>query len=198
MADNSGFNGGGSGLSGPVFSASTDHLSTLPGLPEDISFLYGVLDAKHRRLFVKVFRWCWEYVNGHKLSGGVYYWALDWSRRRLKLRPSQLAVLSCLYFLSGGGVKVVRSDQVVATGILQPLLDCNYQVIINYLLRHGYLTRSTRDPSAPYLSRSYSQRKIFITLTSKGVNAINQVNRELKHKLLNTSINDFTGRNKKG
>lgn len=171
--------------------------SPLPSLPPDLRLLFNSLDNDHKRLFIKVFRWLFHYVNSRCGSVVFLFWAGDMFRRRLELTSSDLAVLTYLYYISGRGVFAVRSEAAYNSGILPGLLPVAYKEVIYRLKKRGYLTRSTSDPSRPYLSRSRARQPVFISLTSSGCNVIRGIDKDMNRFLLNTSIDDLTGVSKK-
>lgn len=169
----------------------------LPSLPPDLGLLFNNLDNDHKRLFIKVFRWLFHYVNSRR--GGVVFlfWAVDMFTRRLELTSSDLAVLTYLYYISGRGANAVHSEAVYNSGILPGFALVAYKEVIYRLKKRGYLTRSTSDPSQPYLSRSHARQPVFISMTSLGCGVIRSIEKDMNRFLLNTSIDDLTGVSKK-
>ena len=168
-----------------------------PSLPPDLTTIYNSLTDNNRRLFNKVFKFMWRYVNDRRLSSGVLFWGVDLSRRHLRLPSSDLAVLTYLYYISGKGVNIVRSDVLYNSGILPGISLDGFQMCLNRLKHKGYLTRHTSDPSLPYQSRSYSRQPVFIKLSAAGVKLIQTIDKDLYNLMLHTSLDDITGRNKK-
>lgn len=173
-----------------------------PSLSPSLHLLYLNLTKDNQRLFIKVYKYLWGVVcplsRFVKYSGVLYsFWAVDRLRHRFNLSTSQLAALSYIYQVTNKGANIIHSN-VVYNGMLLPhvLLGAK-QHILSGLVSLGYVSRSTKDASAPYLSRSYSSHPVFIRLTSSGVALIEGIEKDLYGLLLNTSLNELTGTNKK-
>lgn len=174
----------------------------LPPLSSPLQIIYSNLDCNMRRVFLKIYRHIWDAVcplsrfTGH---GGVLnlYWAVDLFRLRYVLTASELSVLTYLYQLSDGGRNVVHSDKVYLGAVLPDLTLRTKQTLLYDIKEKGYITRSTSDPSQPYLSLSHSRQAVFIRLSSSGVALIKGIEKDLYKLLLNTSLNEITGINKK-
>lgn len=171
-----------------------------PSLPFDINSIYLGLDNKMQRLFIKVFKWLWGYVNGVASRSPLVfnYWAVDSVRRKYKLTSSELAVISFIYFVSNKGARCVRSEYLYNSGVLSHMLRHSAETLLNDLKHKKLIVRFTSDPSFPYLSRSYAKQPIFIKLSASGVKLIQTIDKDLYNMMLNTSLDDLTGRNKKG
>jgi DNA-binding MarR family transcriptional regulator len=172
-------------------------LSSAPSLPTELTGLYLVMSEDNKRLFSKAFTLLWRYVNKRRNTLAVSFWVVDMLRRRSGLPSSDFAVLSYLYFLSGGGVSVVTSDLLYKSKILPGIIDASFANTLNRLKHAGYITRSTSDPGLPFLARSYRRQPVFISLTASGVALIKNIDREIYNIMLHTSLDDITGRNKK-
>jgi DNA-binding MarR family transcriptional regulator len=167
---------------------------SLPELPERLLSLFLVQSNDNRRLFMRVFRWLWSYLNNRRVNLGSSYWAVNLVRLRSSLPPSELAYLSYLYQVSNKGVNIVRSDDLYNSGILPGLTDLSKSGVTNRLKRKGFISRHTSDPSAPYLSRSYDRHPIFIKLTGKGIKFIEDLNRDVNNIMMRQSLADLTGK----
>jgi hypothetical protein len=180
-------------------------LPSPPSLSPDLTQDYQELSIDMRRLFVKVFKFLWGEVNRRKFTDRgdlvTCYWALDLIRDRLSLTTSQLSLLSYLYQITNKGRNTVHSDRLYHSAILPHLSRSTYnvsmQVMIWQLIKLNYVSRSTRDLSDPYYSRSRSRHPVFIKLTLKGVQLIEGIEKDMYKLLLNSSLNDLTGVNKK-
>lgn len=173
-----------------------------PSLPTSLSSVYSSLSPDMQKVFIRVFRFLWNYVCplsrfiGH---GGVLYsyWAIDMLRVKIDLTPSELSMLAYLYQITDQGNSTIHSDIIYNSAILPHLVMASKQGILNDLKHSGYISRFTHDSSAPYLQRSFSRQPVFIRLTSKGVGVILGIEKDLYRLLLNTSLNEITGANKK-
>lgn len=173
-----------------------------PSLPPELKTIYVNLSIENQNIFNKVFLWVWRYIFNlrafvKRSNGVVMFWAFNDLREKADLTASQLSVLSFIYYFSGCGRDILHSDRVYNGPLLPNDLMQSKQHIIYDLIQKGYLTRSTRDISAPYLSRSVSRHPVFISLTRAGVQVIEGIEKDLYKVLLNTSYNELTGINKK-
>lgn len=169
-----------------------------PPLPPSLTDLYCNLDSRSKGLFNKVFKWLWVYLNGRKVNLIFFYWCVDRARRKHKLTCTELSLLSWLYQSSFQGSRCVNSAYLYNGGAFPYLLRDAITTTLNDLKHKGYISRSTSDPSLPFLSRSYSRQPVFISLTGVGVRLIQTIDQELYKTMLHSSFNDITGTNKKG
>lgn len=179
-----------------VFSSSPPSLS--PGL---LSF-YSVLCEADKKLFNHVYIEIWRYLFTVRSSvsrpGAVpLLWAVDLSRFNHCISYPQLVLLSFLYYMSCCGRGVIHSNSVYKSPLLSMLTPSSKKVYLWDLAKLGYITRSTRDLSRPYLSRSVSRAPAFIILSPSGVKLIQDIEKEIYNIMLNTSFDDLTGANKK-
>jgi len=173
-----------------------------PSLSSNLTAVYLSLSSEMQRFFIRVFKLMWNYVNplrrftGH---GGVMYayWAVDMARVKIDLTPSELSMLAYLYQVTDRGNNTIQSDKIYNSVVLPHIVTASKQGILNDLKHLGYITRLTCDPSAPYLSRSFSRQPVFVKLTSKGVSVIQGIEKDLYKLLYNTSLNEITGADKK-
>jgi DNA-binding MarR family transcriptional regulator len=173
-----------------------------PLLSPALTTLYSNLSPDMKRLFVKMFRFLWDNVAPAgrfvKYGGVLYaYWAVDRLRVKIDLTPSELSIIAYLYQVTDRGNNTIHSDIIYNSVILPHILKQSKQGILNDLKHRGYISRLTRNPSAPYLQRSFSRHPVFIRLTSSGVALIEGIEKDLYRLLLNTSLNEITGANKK-
>jgi DNA-binding MarR family transcriptional regulator len=173
-----------------------------PSLPPSLSSVYSSLSPDMKKVFIRVFRFLWNYVApvkrfvGH--SGVLYgFWAIDMLRVKSDLTPSELSMLAYLYQITDQGNKTIHSDIIYNSIILPRILKQSKQGILNDLKHKGYVSRSTCDVSQPYLSRAYSKQPVFIRLTSSGAALIEGIEKDLYRLLFSTSLNEITGPNKK-
>jgi hypothetical protein len=179
----------------------TENLLSPPPLTPSLNSAYLSFNSDMRRLFVKIYHHLWNYVNplsrftGH---GGVLYsfWVVDLLRVRLGLTSSELAILSYLYQITDKGTNTIHSDSIYNSAVLPHVLKQSKGAILYDLKCKGFISRSTRNLSEPYLSRSYSSHPLFISLTSSGVRVIEGIEKDLYKILLNTSLNELTGTNR--
>ena len=169
-----------------------------PPLSPSLTNLYNTLDSFNKGVFMQVFRFIWGYLFGCfaliRRSGVLYqYWIIDTLRDRAKLTASELSALSWLYHITDKGTKYIHSEQFYSSGCVTDLQPQSKLVLLNILKRRGYITRHMRDPSAPYLSRSYQNHYVFIFLTRSGVNLIEGIEKNMYKLLLNSSLDDLTG-----
>lgn len=173
-----------------------------PSLPPSLSSVYSSLSPDMQKVFIRVFRFLWNYVCplsrfiGH---GGVLYsyWAIDMLRVKIDLTPSELSMLAYLYQVTDKGNKTIHSDIIYNSIILPHILIQSKQGILNDLKHKRFISRSTRDASQPYLSRSYQKQPVFISLTPAGVRLIEGIEKDLYKILVNSSLDELTRANKK-
>lgn len=142
----------------------------------------------------------WDYLLPRKAFNNVMcsFWVVDLLRIRFKLTTTELSFLSYLYQITRKGASIVHSE-LVYNGFIRPdIQDSQKKTILRQLRDKGYLIRLRRDPSQPYLSRFISHHLVFVQLTPKGVAVIHDIEKEMYKLLLNTSLDDLTGVNKKG
>lgn len=128
-----------------------------PSLSTDLTSVYSSLSSEMQRLFIRVYKHMWNYINplrrytGH--GGGLYsFWAIDMLRVKTDLTPSELSMLAYLYQITDQGNKTIHSDLIYNSIILPHILKQSKQGILNDLKHREYITRLTRDPSVPYYS----------------------------------------------
>jgi hypothetical protein len=177
-------------------------VSSPPVLSPSLQSLYNGLSVENKSIFIKVFRFIWGAVLPYRRLAGPLgcvpgFWAVDLFRLRSGLPSSWFTVLTYIYFFSDQGKNYIRSSIIYEGVILEGITHVSRMTIINGLKRRGYLTRSTSDAGAPYLSRSYSRQTIFIKLTNKGVNLIEGIEKDLYKLYAGVSLDDLTGANKK-
>lgn len=167
-----------------------------PSLSVSFTGVYNGLNDLNKGVFIRVFNYLWRYLFNYRelfRRGVVHYWCLDVVRLRSGLTTSELSSLSYLYQVTRQGVNMVHSDYLYNSVIFQDLQYKSKQGVLNDLKHKGFVSRHTLDPSAPYLRRCHSRQPVFIKLTSKGVQCIEQIEKDLYRLLLNTSLNDLTG-----
>jgi DNA-binding MarR family transcriptional regulator len=182
----------------PVSSLSSSYL---PELDKNLISLYGVLDDSTKSLFNKVYKYLWTFVNGRKMDLINSYWCVDMLRTRLDLTPSQLAMLTYLYQVTNKGKRYIHNDLIYAAPILPHLLrspaSTSMQVLLYYLKEKGYIIRSRYDPVNRCYKWGRNRRPVFLNLSASGVKLIEDLNKDISRILLNTSLNDITGANKR-
>ncbi len=174
-------------------SLSSGSAETLRGMSQDLQILYKALNDADRRLFSQIYTKLYYYINGRKPDIFTSWWCVNLVRASASLPCSELALLSFLFSLSGGGVDVVSSDVLYRSKILPNYNKISYTTALGRLKRAGYISRSTSDPSRPYLSRSHRRQPVFIKLTGKGIKFCNDINREVNNILMRQSLADITG-----
>lgn len=167
-----------------------------PSLPSSLSSLYSLLDIQQKRLFNKVFMFLWDYVRKRVYgSHGVLntYWIVEDQRIKYDLSTSELSMLSFIYHVTDGGKGIINS-QVVYNGSVLPHLTLDGKIYYLYKLRiKGFIKRTTRDTSAPYLQRSISSHPIFIQLSPAGVGVIKDIDMRVRKLIMHSSLNDIIG-----
>jgi hypothetical protein len=175
--------------------------SSLPSLSPSLQLNYNSMPIELQRLFIKVFRYCWNVANSRRFvsRGGVLfnYWCIDQLRRKQGLTTSQLALLSYIYTITNKGTTVIHSKQVYQSKVLPDNKRISILQLLYKLGALGYLSRSTSDPSRSCYSSGYSQQPVFITLTRSGVQVIEDIEKDLYKLLLRSSLDDLTGKHKK-
>jgi len=175
-----------------------------PSLSPDLTQLYSLLNSDARRLFNRVYFWLWRYLLNKRayLSRSAilyYYWAINQLRINADLTTSELALLSFVYQVSDKGTKPVHS-KVVYNGIFPDYVRHTKIVIICNLINRGYLCRSPKDPdpARKYYSIPWPPHPVWISLTPSGVMLIRGIESKLYDIVLHSSLDDITGKNKKG
>ncbi|MBK5202132.1 MAG: hypothetical protein JJE45_00220 [Prolixibacteraceae bacterium] len=176
-------------------------LSSLPSLSPQLNSLYKSLNDDMRRIFIKVYGYLWSAINGYSVrSCGVvsYYWLFNRIAASSSLSPSSLVLLSYLYMMTNKGSKLIHSSIVYNSGVLPGALSITVQRVTWDLKHAGYITRHTKDPGQLYNQRAQHNRQpVYIKLSSSGVALIEGIEKDINKLLLNTSLNDLTGVNKK-
>jgi DNA-binding MarR family transcriptional regulator len=173
-----------------------------PSLSPELNSIYQSLEFNNKRIFVKVFRFLWDVVapaSRFTGFGGVLYsyYAVDFLRIRLNISPAELSVLAFLYSVTGKGREIINSSKVLGCVALDYMTVKGRNYVFRKLKKAGYITRSTRDTSAPFLSRSYSRQPVFIRLSSSGVRLIEDMEKDLYKVLVNNCLDDLKGTKKK-
>ena len=173
-----------------------------PSLSPELNGLYQSLNLDNKMIFLRVFRFIWGVVapvsRFVKYGGVLYsYYAVDFLRVRYGLTSSQLSLLSFLYHVTGKGQQITDSWRVYNAFILPELTRDAKKSVLRSLKLRGYVSRSTRNTSLPYLSRSYSRHPVFINLTSSGVRLIETFEKDLYKILVNSSFEDLAGTKKR-
>ena len=164
----------------------------LPTLPKQLNSLYQVIPKESKRLFIRVFRWLWVYLNGKRVNIVSSAWAVNLLRLRAGFTSSELAYLCFLYQVTNKGVNSVRSEVVYSAILVPGMVNISIVTIINTLKLRGYVVRAWSDPAYPYLSAARSSHPIFIRMTAKGVKFIEDLNREVNNIMMRQSLADLT------
>ena len=170
-----------------------------PPLSPALSVLYSNLSIDNQRLFIKVFRYLWGYILRCRSSYDVLhlYWCVDALRIKYSLTNGQLSLLTYLYQITDKGKYIIKSTQLQKSSSLHLGKQYLADLLIDFK-DQGFITRLSRDPTLPYLTRSISRQKIFIQFTSKGVALVDNINADLKRLVINSTIDDVTTANNKG
>ena len=174
-------------------------LSAPPPLSPVLSSLYSSMNYESQRLFIKVFKYLWDYILKRRKNYDVVhlYWCLDAIRLKYDLTTAQLSFLTYIYHLSERGTCIINSVKLQRCSSLA-LAPTTISDLTRHFKDLGYLIRMSRDPSAPYLQRSVSRTKIFIQLTGKCIAFIDSVDSDLRNMLVNTTIDEVTTGHAKG
>jgi len=190
-------------VSSPSFSSvsSVPDNDRLPSLSGVLQLDYQVLDDDMRRLFIKIYKYLWGVVNARSVKRcGVtsYFWLITRVSLSSGLSPSSFLLLSYLYMVTNGGKKYIHSNTVYGSCSIPGAMPGTYQRVMWDLKHAGLLSRHHKDPDQPYLQRAqHNKQPVFIALTRAGVQLIEGIEKDLYKMLLNTSLNDLTGQNKK-
>jgi len=170
-----------------------------PALSPALSLMYGSLSIESQRLFIRVFKYLWDYILKRRKNYDIIhlYWCVDKIRLKYGLTTAQLSYLTYIYHLSERGTCIINSVKLQRCSSLA-LAPTTISDLTRYFKDQGYLIRLSRDPSAPYLTRSISRTKIFIQLTGKCIAFIDSVESDLRNMLVNTTIDEVTTANTKG
>jgi len=178
----------GSGLSpfSPVSPSS-------PVLSSDLLTLFGALDNGKRRIFRKLYTYLWRYLRPlDNYSILQDYWAFHYVITDVyKLPFGLVALLSWLYQVSGKGVNIIDSRRFYNTRPVAMSVRNHYEYM-SVLRKSGYITRYTRDPSAPYLLRSVSRQPIFIKVTAEGCKLIENIERDTYNLIMRSVMREVT------
>ncbi len=175
-------------------------LSSLPSLPGSLNSFYNGLNAFNRGVFVKIYRYLWGVVNWKTINRGEYvssYWLLYGQMVKADLSPYGFALLSYIYYMTKQGTITIHSTKIYNSGVLPGWKVASISCILTKLTGAGYINRYTRDLSGSYLSRSHSRHPEFIKLSPSGLKLVEGMTKNINNILLNTSLNDLTGANKK-
>jgi hypothetical protein len=166
---------------------------TSPVLSTDLLALYGALTDGKKRLFRKMYTYLWRYLLPlENYSIMQNYWALHQVLTvSYPLAPCKLALLSWLYQVSAKGKLIIDSR---CTRGMMPVVMAkrNYERYYSELRKSGYITRFTRDPSAPYLLRSVSRQPIFIKVTDQGCKLIEDIERDTYNLIMRSVMREIT------
>jgi len=177
-------------------------LSSSPSLSPDLLKMYNSLSDVNKQIFVKVFKYLWGVVcplSRFVRHGGILhsFWAVDQIRDKYGLNDTRLVLLSYLYQVSNAGKKVVHTDTIYNGMILPNIIESTKRRELFKLKHDGYINRTRRDPSRLHYVSGFSPGNAFIILLPSGVSLIEKFEKELYNLLLQSSLNDLTGANKK-
>jgi len=184
-------------------SYSFSSLSSPPALPEDLIQLFDALPEDNKRLFLKLYKYLWDMILPYsrlKRSGGLIYsyWIMDNICKRHGLHPGQFSLLSFIYHVSGSGSKFIHSD-VVYLGSWLPDGSKHTKLHYLYMLRAaGFILRSNRSPDHSPEFNKHIRTNVFIKMTTKGIDFIKGIEKEIQDYLYNSSIDQITGKNNPG
>lgn len=168
-------------------------LSSLPSLSSDLLFMFGALGADKKRIFRKLYTYLWRYLRPlENYSILQDYWAFHYVITDIyKLPFGLVALLSWLYQMSGKGALIIDTRRFKG---MRPVALCvaNHWEYMATLRKSGYITRFTRDPSAPYLLRSVSRQPIFIKVTSEGCKLIENIERDTYNLIMRSVMREVT------
>jgi len=181
-----------------------DKITGLPGtgpgfiLPSSLSSLYSSLSTINKSVFIRVFSYLWRYF---MFKRSVYscmhnYWAVEECLIKNNISNYEYALLSLLYQQTNAGKSVVHSQRLYDFKLCDMHIDTMRQKLIKFK-DLGYITRYSRDPSAPYLQRSCSIQKVYIMLSGKGVELFDKIERDVYNMVRGSALKDITTGNKK-
>ena len=164
-----------------------------PVLSSDLLTLFGALDNGKRRIFRKLYTYLWRYLRPlDNYSILQDYWAFHYVITDVyKLPFGLVALLSWLYQVSGKGVNIIDSRRFNNTRPVAMSVRNIYEYM-SALRKAGYITRFTRDPSAPYLLRSVSRQPIFIKVTDQGCKLIENIERDTYNLIMRSVMREVT------
>jgi len=164
-----------------------------PVLSSDLLTLFGALDNGKRRIFRKLYTYLWRYLRPlDNYSILQDYWAFHYVITDVyKLPFGLVALLSWLYQVSGKGVNIIDSRRFNNTRPVAMSVRNIYEYM-SALRKAGYITRFTRDPSAPYLLRSVSRQPIFIKVTDQGCKLIENIERDTYNLIMRSVMREIT------
>lgn len=180
-------------ITGSAGSAFSPLSQSSPVLSADLLALYGALTEGKKRLFRKMYTYLWRYLLPlQDYSIMQDYWALHQVLTvSYPLAPCKLALLSWLYQASARGKLII--DSRLIRGMMPVIMaKRNYERYYSELRKSGYITRFTRDPSAPYLLRSVSRQPIFIKVTSEGCKLIENIERDTYNLIMRSVMREIT------
>jgi hypothetical protein len=180
---------------------NTDLLPSAASLSSSLSVSYSLLPDDLQRLFIKVFKYLWGVVHYRRFKdpGSVLMslWAVDIVRSRCSLSRSELAILTFIYQMTNKNKLFIHSDSVYCSGVCPDLKISAKMNILSLMVKRGYIIRSYKNTDEPYLKRSFVSHPVFIRLSSSGVLLLQGIEKDLYKLLLNTSLDDLTGKHKK-
>jgi len=171
-------------------------LTSAPALPSSLAYLYSNMSDSERRVFHKVFNSMWDAVAPMKRfvsHGGVMYayWIVDDLRVKADLSPVELSALMYLYHISGCGRNVINAHAMYKSPSF-PLTPSYWPNVSMMLQRRGFVVRSNRNPSQPHVTGWHIRNgRKFMTLTSKAINLVRDMERELYRRVMACTFNDL-------
>lgn len=175
----------------PASPAASPAVTTV--VPESLQAYYLRCGDAERRLIKRMTSIILRDVAGLKPDYISVYWAVNLVLLRSGIPRTHFVVLSYLYQVTIKGRNVVNTGDIYRNFPLPKYKIEGKRAIITRLKNAGYISRSTSDPSRPYLSRSHRRQPVFIKLTGKGIKFCNDVNREVNNILMRQSLADLTG-----
>lgn len=169
-----------------------------PILPPELIKDYLLLNDESKKLFNRAFRVLWWHLSGHEdikrqHNISINYWIIESFRLSLSppLSSSHLSILTFLYYASSNGANILHSDTLYYSDCIKHLTQGSKAVYLTDLVKDGYISRSHRDSSRPYMACSVSKNPVFLTMTDKTINLMRGIEKEINNIILRTSLNEL-------
>jgi hypothetical protein len=182
---------------GSAFIPVSSSLCSSPILSNSLSLSYGVLGDDMKRLFNRVYHYLWHYVNDRSIKNMgfmAHYWLIPRLVSSSCLAPSEFIILSYLYMMTQRGKYLIHSNRICFSGVLPGATSQTVGRVLWDIKHAGMITRHHKDPARPHEHKAqHNKQAVFIKITPKGLQFIEQMEKDLNKILINTSLNDLTG-----
>ena len=171
-----------------------------PSLSPSLLIDFNSLSGCDKDRFILMYRYLWGCVlpaGSFAGASGVLrsYWVAEYVRYHSGVTVWDLSILSYMYYATKKGKKYIHSKNIYNRADLFHTSPRWLADRLTLLKRSGYVVRSCSDPGRKY--NPGLKQKQFVNLSSKGVQLIKDMERDIYRILVDGCLTDLTGTKKK-